>query len=91
MFVCFIFYQFLYEILIYFYNPFTQRWFLDANIKCFDDLSHIIIGSVAIIFLFVIILLIPLVAGLVLLEDHFFIQVKNLMHGQYHCSVVQLV
>jgi hypothetical protein len=54
-----------------------MRWFLDGEIKCFSDPSHIVLGILAIVFLLVFIIgLIPSIIMLVVLEDRHFIQIK---------------
>jgi hypothetical protein len=58
-------------------HDYVMRWFLDGEIKCFSDPSHIVLGILAIVFLLVFIIgLIPSIIMLVVLEDRHFIQIK---------------
>ncbi|XP_019857682.1 PREDICTED: uncharacterized protein LOC109585984 [Amphimedon queenslandica] len=52
----------------------VMRWYLDGNIQCFRDVSHIVLGVLAIIFLLGLILLIPLVVLMVMFRNHQFFQ-----------------
>ena len=47
---------------------YTQRWFLDANTRCFLDYNHIVMGVLALIFLIGLVLLIPAVILLVVFQ-----------------------
>ena len=48
---------------------------MDANIKCFRDITHIFLGTIAAIILIVLIITIPIIALLVVMENDSFIQV----------------